>query len=104
MTTATILVSLFAIAFAGGIGYWLSAKFWNTQYSRTNTSGDFGTPRGGFFATLGGVLIGLFFFAYLGKYIFPAETVGTGMIVSMISGAVGGFVAMFRATANRSKK
>lgn len=91
----TILVCLFAAVLSGGISAYATHRFWSSNYAATNTSGDFGSPRGGIIVVLLGSLVGMYFFVYLGKYIFPAETISPAMLTSMISGAVGGFVTLF---------
>ncbi|MBY0548656.1 MAG: hypothetical protein K2W95_15400 [Candidatus Obscuribacterales bacterium] len=87
---STILVCLLATAISGGGGYWISRKFWGSGHAATNTQGDFGGARGSAFATLGGALLGMALFGVLGKYIFPADTIGPGLITSMITGFIGG--------------
>lgn len=98
-----VLVVLLAVALSGGSGYFLSFRFWRTDYSKTNKSGDFGSPRGGFIAMLAGALIGMMFFAYVGKLIFPAETIGPALIASMISGFLGGILGLFRGSKSRDQ-
>jgi hypothetical protein len=90
----TILVCLLGAAISGGSGYVISRNFWRTEYAAKNTSGDFGTPRGGFFAVMSGTMIGLFFFSLIGQHIFPQSAVGPAMITSMIVGAVAGFIGL----------
>ncbi|MBC7998033.1 MAG: hypothetical protein IAF58_08835 [Leptolyngbya sp.] len=90
-----ILVGVAATVIAGGFSYWLSNKFWSSAYSKTNKSGDFGSPRGGVFATLSGSLIGLLLFAHVGKYFLTPDEVGVGMITSLIAGALFGFLPLF---------
>ncbi|MBY0359497.1 MAG: hypothetical protein K2W82_15950 [Candidatus Obscuribacterales bacterium] len=100
-----LLVVLLAVLVSGGSGYFLSYRFNRSDYAATNTSGDFGTPRGGFFALLGGVLIGMLFFNLGGQFgFFSGATVGLGLIVSMVAGALGGVVGMLRGLKSRSKK
>jgi hypothetical protein len=99
----TILVCLLAAVMFGGLGYFLSSLFWGTNYSKTDTSGDFGAPRGGFIITLLGSAIGMVFFLYVGKYIFPAHTIGAGTITAMIAGAIGGFMPLFGGATKRQK-
>lgn len=91
-----ILVGIAATVISGGFSYWLSNKFWSSAYSKTNKSGDFGSPRGGVFATMSGCLIGLMLFSYVGKYFLTPDEVGVGMITSMIAGAIFGFIPLFR--------
>ena len=93
---ATILICLLGAAIAGGSGYVISRNFWRTQYAAQNTSGDFGTPRGGFIAVMAGALIGMLFFSLIGSRIFPAASIGPAMITTMIVGAVAGFVGLTR--------
>ena len=100
---STILVCALVTAVAGGSGYWLSRKFWGTDYSASNTSGDFGSPRGGVFATMGGTVIGMLFVALLGKFIFPADTLGAALLTAMITGTLGGFAGAIAAIRARFK-
>lgn len=97
MTSSSILIVALALAIAGIPGYLLSFKFWSSHYSRTNTSGDFGSPRGGVFAIGSGLFIGLIVFRILGGLeVISSDAVGTGMIASMIIGMVGGILGMVR--------
>ncbi len=97
MTTTSILIVLLAAVLSGIPGYLLAFKFWASAYSRTNTSGDFGSPRGGFFAIMGGLFVGLIVFRILGGLeVISPDSVGTGMIASMIVGTVAGFIGMIR--------
>lgn len=102
---STILVGLLAAAISGVSGYWISYRFNSSDYAGSNTSGDFGTPRGGFFALLSGSMIGMIFFSLVSHLsILPADSIGVGMITSMIVGAVAGVVGLFRGTSSRRKQ
>lgn len=100
----TILICLLGAAISGSVGYFCSRKFNSSNYAATNKSGDFGSPRGGFFALLSGVLVGIMFFAYAGPYLFAAEAIGPGMITSMVVGAVAGFVGLIHGQRSRKPK
>lgn len=102
--TSIILACLLGAALSGTVGYLVSRKFNGSNYSATNKSGDFGTPRGSFFALMAGVLVGMMFFAYLGKFIFVEDAIGPGMITSMIVGAAGGILGMFHGQRDRKPK
>lgn len=94
--TSTILVVLAIAAISGISGYMLSYRFNASNYAATNRSGDFGSPRGGFFAMLSGTLIGMLV-VNLGSYLLPgiaAEAAGAGFITAMVVGAVAGVTGM----------
>ncbi|MBS1999440.1 MAG: hypothetical protein JSS86_24100 [Cyanobacteria bacterium SZAS LIN-2] len=93
---ATILVSVLVAAISGGSGYYISGRFWKSAYASKNTSGDFGSPRGGVFASMSGVLIGLLFMRFIGQYIFTADVAGPAFIVAIVAGAIGGFIPLIR--------
>lgn len=97
----TILVCLFAAVLSGGISAYATHRFWQRNCCARS---DFGAPRGGFIVVLLGSLVGMYFFVYLGKYIFPAETISPAVLTSMISGAVGGFVTLFLTPRANQKK
>ncbi len=97
MTTSNILIVLLAAVVAGIPGYLLSFKFWASQYSRTNKSGDFGSPRGGVFAMASGLFTGLVVFRILGGLeVISPDAVGVGMISSMIIGMIAGIIGTVR--------
>lgn len=100
----TIIFALVTFLATGGIGYYLSFRFWNSTYAGTNKRGDFGGPRGGVFALMSGVMIGIFFFAIFGKAFFTPELTEVGMMASMIGGAIGGITAAFRSLYFGNKK
>ncbi len=104
MTSTTILMGLLASALSGISGYMLSFRFYCSEYTATDKSGDFGSPRGGIFALMAGVVIGMTVFSLLGKFgsITP-DSVGTGVIISMIVGAVAGVVGKIRGAKSRFK-
>jgi hypothetical protein len=99
-----MLVALLAAAISGIPGYLLSYRFWRSHYSATNKSGDFGSPRGGFFAMVSGIFIGMLTFSILGRFdLVAADAVGTGMIVAMIVGMIAGVIGMVRGQKARSQ-
>ena len=93
---STILISLAFIALSVLISYKISASFWKTDYSKTDTSGDFGSPRGGFFATLGGTIISLFLLVYIRKYVIEASAFGYVLGACMLASVIAGFVPLFQ--------
>lgn len=103
MTTTNILICLLAVAISGIPGYILSFRFWRSHYAATNTSGDFGAPRGGFFALMAGMFVGMIVFSLLGRFnLIASDAVGIGMITSMIAGAIGGFIGGARGKNSRN--
>lgn len=102
ITTSTLLVCLLAVVLSGGLGYFISFRFYQSNYAATNRSGYMGTPFGGFFAMMGGVLLSMLFFTQIGKFFLPAEALGPALIVSMAAGAISGVVGMVRGQ-NRRK-
>ena len=100
-----ILVYIIVALIAGVGGFYISYRFNKSAYAATNRSGDFGTPRGGFFALLGGALIAMLF-VNIG-YQFGFIPTGAGSIAFMLAiglGAASGIAGMFMGTSNRSKK
>lgn len=95
--SSTLLVGIVTGLATLGIGYWSSFNFFSSKYAATNKNGDFGGPRGGVFALMGGLFAGILFFAIFGKTVFTPEVTEVGMIASMIGGFLGGIVGMFRA-------
>lgn len=92
-----IILAILTVAITCAAAYWLSSKFWGTDYSRTNKSGDFGSPRGGVFATMGGVLLGLVLsFHVLPLLVSDQQIIQYTAIGSMVLGAVAGFIPLFR--------
>ncbi len=92
-----ILIAIAVVAITCGAAYWISNKFWSTNYSRTNTSGDFGSPRGGVFASASGLLIGLLLSFHVMPLLVADQTlVGHTAIASMILGSIAGFIPLFR--------
>lgn len=97
MIESTLIVGIVSALSALGIGYWASFKFYSSKYAVTNKNGDFGGPRGGIFALMAGVFVGLFFFGIFGKTVFTPDVTEVGMIASMVGGMIGGVVGMFTA-------
>lgn len=102
MELTMILGFLVAALISGGIGYCISLRFNRSNYAKTDRSGDFGTPRGGFFALLSGTLIGMMLTVLLSHIVGPQAFISGAMMGSIIGGAVGGVIGMFRGTKNRS--
>ncbi len=92
----SILAGLGFIALSVLISYKLSAAFWKTDYSKTNNTGDFGTPRGGFLATIGGMIISMYLVLSLGRYVIDTSILTWVLMACMISSAVAGFIPLFR--------
>lgn len=103
---STILVGLIAALISGGSGYYISYKFNTSAHAANDTSGDFGAPRGGFIALMSGMLIGMLLFSLGGQIgLLPGDVVGLGLIVSMISGFLGGIAGLIHAVKSvRPKK
>jgi len=102
--TSTILFGILAAAISGISGYLISYKFNSSNYAATDTSGDFGSPRGGFFALMSGAMIGLILFSLASHLPFlPQGVAGVGMIVSLIVGSIAGVTGMIRGTNSRRK-
>jgi hypothetical protein len=92
---STILLCLVGAAAAGVPGYLISFRFNRSNYAATDKSGDFGSPRGGVFATFGGMIIGMAAISLLSHLpIVPPDAVGPARIVAMLVGAVAGAVGM----------
>ena len=100
----SILCGLSFVAVSVLISYKLSAFFWKTDYSKTDTSGDYGTPRGGILATLGGTLISMYLVAFLGKYVIDASIIGYVFIACMVTSVIAGFTPPIRAILRAFKK
>lgn len=96
---------LAGIVLAGIPGYFIAYRFYRSDYAATNRSGDFGTtPRGGFFAIMGGVLIGMWLTSLASNITsIPAGIITASMISSMIIGAVAGFFGMARGQKSRKE-
>jgi hypothetical protein len=92
-----IVIAIAVVAITCGAAYFISNKFWSTNYSRTNTSGDFGSPRGGVFASASGMLIGLLLsFHVMPLLVHNPSLVGNTAIASIILGTIAGFIPLFR--------
>src|SRR4029453_7402701 len=92
-----IITCLLAAIVAGLSGYLLAFRFHRSKHAATDRSGDFGTPRGSFFATMGGMLVGQMFVFLLSLFpTYPTNALAAASITSMIAGAVAGFVGMYQ--------
>lgn len=101
----TTLIVLIGLLISGVSGYFLSYRFNRSDHAANDTSGDFGAPRGGFFALMSGMLVGMLLFNLAGTFGFLAgEMVGIGLIASMIGGLIGGVIGAFRGVTSRPKK
>ncbi len=99
---STIVLCVLAAAAAGLPGYIISFRFNRSNYAATDTSGDFGSPRGGFIATFLGMLTGMAFVSLTSHLSFvPSAAVGPAMIVAMSIGALAGIAGMIRGQKNR---
>lgn len=104
MNTA-IVVALIAALVSGVSGYYISFRFHSSDYAATDRSGDFGAPRGGFFALLSGALIGMLLFPLGSRLLpLPPDAVGVGMITAMVVGAAAGFAGALRGQAYRARQ
>lgn len=100
-----ILVYIIVALIAGVGSFFISYRFNKSAYAATNRSGDFGTPRGGFFALLGGALIAMLFVNLGFQFGFiPSEAGGTAFMLAIGLGAASGVTGMFMGTSNRSQK
>ncbi len=101
---STILFCLVSAMVAGGSGYFLSFRFNRTNYAATDTSGDFGAPRGALIFTFSGMLIGIAFCSLAGTlHIFPPQSLGFAMMAAMFTGIIAGVVGMFQGQNSRNK-
>ncbi len=95
--STTLLVGIVTALATLGIGYWSSFSFFSSKHAATNKNGDFGGPRGGIFALMGGLFAGILFFSIFGKTMFTPAVNEVGLIASMIGGFLGGIIGMLRA-------
>jgi hypothetical protein len=91
----TILICALGAVISALLGWKISSWFWSTEYSRTNTSGDGGGPRGGVFALAGGMMLSLMFVVYVGPLFLPSAVLGPLMLTVMIAGFAGGISPIF---------
>lgn len=92
----SILAGIGFIALSILISYNLSAFFWKTDYSKTNKTGDFGSPRGGVFAIMAGIPISIIIVSSLGKYVIDANAFGYVLVACMICSGIAGMIPLFR--------
>ena len=97
-----ILVGLAAAVLSGGIAFFTNRWFWSTNYSKTNKS-SMGGPAGGVFVIMSGALIGMLLFGHVFSHWLSPDAVGVGMIVSMITSPIVGFVLAFRSKPSNPK-
>lgn len=81
-----ILVCLFASLVSGGLSYFVSHAYWNAC-----VRGRIPPGLGGGFATLGGALGSLYFFAYVAPYLLDPKSAFPPFLSSLIAALVGGF-------------
>lgn len=97
LTTSVILAGLLAAAISGISGYLISFRFNRSNYAATDRSGDFGAPRGGFFALASGMMIGILFFSLISHVnVFTPDAISAGFFVSMFVGVAAGIAGMIR--------
>ncbi len=94
-----ILVGLGAALLSGGIAFLAGRKFWASSYAKTNRQGDGGGPLGGVFVIMSGALIGLLLFGHVFSHFLSQQAVEVGMIVSMVTSPIVGFLLAFRSKA-----
>ena len=100
-----IIVYILAALISGVSGYAISYRFNKSSYAANNKSGDFGTPRGGFFALMSGMLIGMIALRLVSGFeFFPQEAIGTSFIIAMVVGAAAGVAGMFTGLKKRPKE
>ncbi|MBY0551320.1 MAG: hypothetical protein K2W95_28825 [Candidatus Obscuribacterales bacterium] len=81
-----VLVYLFAALVSGGLSYLVSYAYWNACVRGRLSPGP-----GSTFATLGGALGSLCFFAYVGPYLFEPTSAFPPFLSSVLAALVGGF-------------
>jgi len=96
----TILACAIVAAISAGSGYYISGRFWKSAYAAKDKSGDFGSPRGGVFASMSGMLIGLLLMNIVGQHVLSQEAAGPAFIVAIVAGAIGGFIPLIRGSRN----
>ena len=101
-----ILVGLAAAILSGTVALLLGRMFWATDYAKTNKRGDGGGPFGGVFVIMSGALVGMLLFGHVFNHFLSPDAVSVGMIVSMITSPIVGFILAFRTkrTPNDSDK
>ncbi len=92
----TLIFTLVAASLASAASYALSAWFWNTEYSRTNHSGDGGGPAGGVWCTFGGTAASLILLAKFWPSYIPADHAIWVLGLVAASSFIAGFVPLFR--------
>jgi len=95
-----ILVGIGAAILSGLVAFLTGRWFWSTTYSKTNKAGDGGGPFGGVFVIMSGALVGMLLFGHVFSLWLTPDAVGVGMIVSMITSPIVGFVLAFRTKSN----
>lgn len=106
MLTSSLIVGALAGVVTLAIGYYVSQNFFGSKHASTDHNGDFGGPRGGIFALMSGLMLGVFFFSICGQFapsVFTPAITEAGFIGSMIGGFLGGIVGMFKAPRNTDK-
>ena len=88
-----ILVGIAAAVLSGLVAFLTGRWFWATSYSKTNKSGDGG---GGVLVIMSGALVGMLLFGHVFSHWLTPDAVSVGMIVSMITSPVVGFILAFR--------
>ncbi len=91
-----ILVGLAAALLSGTVAFLLGRMFWVTDYAKTNKRGDGGGPFGGVFVIMSGALVGMLLFGHVFSHFLSPDAVSVGMIVSMITSPIVGFILAFR--------
>lgn len=100
-----ILVYIIVAIIAGVGGFYISYRFNKSNYAATNRSGDFGAPRGGFFALMGGALIAMLCVNLGYQFgIIPTEAGSIAFMLAIGLGAASGIAGMFAGMRNRSKE
>lgn len=98
-----LVIYFLTLLLSAGSGFFISYRFNKSTYAATNKSGDFGTPRGGFFALMSGMLIGALAVNLTSRFsFFPAEAIGTAFMIALIAGALAGVVGMLMAVKARN--
>lgn len=98
MFTLEAIVTVVVVALVAGLGgYYTAFKFYRSSYSATDTSGDFGGPRGGVFALGMGCIFGMLLSLLASKVgLISGAAVGPGFITAMVVGLVSGILGCIR--------
>ena len=84
-----IIIYIATVLIAGGSGFYISYRFNQSDYAATNRSGDFGSPRGGIFATMSGMLIGMIALSLLlGRFMLRSQPLYSSRVVHFVAASL----------------